>query len=443
MSEKKNGKRYVSIVGSVVSGRSGNGWFGRYTGSDSVMAELGSSGDIEVYINSPGGSVFAGFEILNALNSAVGAGRNVTIYVSAMAASIASYITSGVKGAKIYMADNAKLMFHAPWTYTMGSKTQLQDTADLLGKMEDDIINAIVSRGAKADPEWFAAGRVKWFSAKEAIAAKLADEIANPPQELIAHVSKTDTAESSSRDDAWNKAKAKHDSDKLSERDLFAASSSFEGYIQALARERYGETCEVSVHADGTLRVAKEDGVAMLLKYTTDSLNIAAVEWDSAETLTEQESNMKTEAELKLEAEAKAKADSDAKAKQDAEDAEKAKVAADAKAKLEAEAKVKADADVKAKESILLAGMTEDMVAFAKQNYQPVRDEYIVAIKASKANEFADEELAKFDIATLAKMAKLSTKPSESDAVLQPDNSLIAPDLKAKGTGGSLPPPEM
>ena len=89
------------------------------------------------------------------------------------------------------------------------------------------------------------------------------------------------------------------------------------------------------------------------------------------------------------------------------------------------------------------AGMTEDMIVFAKANYQAARNEYISTIKAAKTCEFTDEELAKFDIATLAKMAKLPSKLSEKDTALKADNSLIAPDHKAKGTGGSLPPPEM
>ena len=78
-------------------------------GSESVLSQIGDSGDIDIYVNSQGGSVFAGFEIVNALNAAVTQGRAVTFYVSALAASIASYITSGVKGARVVMSDNAKL----------------------------------------------------------------------------------------------------------------------------------------------------------------------------------------------------------------------------------------------------------------------------------------------------------------------------------------------
>ena len=139
MTKTQNGKsgstRKVLIVGTVVNGRSGySGWYGRCAGSESVIEEIGSEGDIDVYINSPGGSVFAGFEMVNAFNAARDAGREVTIYVSAMAASIASYIACGVKGAKVYMSSNAKMMFHAPWTFVLGSKDELRDTSNLLEK---------------------------------------------------------------------------------------------------------------------------------------------------------------------------------------------------------------------------------------------------------------------------------------------------------------------
>ena len=428
---KTDGKRRVAIIGSVVSGRSGDGWYGeRFTGSATVMQEIGSAGDIDVYINSPGGSVFAGFEILNALNAAIAAGRTVNIYVSAMAASIASYISSGVLGAKVHMADNAKLMFHAPWTGVQGSKSQLRDTADLLEKMEDDIMKAIVSRGAKEDREWLAAGRAKWLSSKEAVEAKLADDIANPPQDLIDYVVKTVTP--TYRDVEWDRTNAKAEGKstlKLSECDRFAAASSFEGYLQSLVTERFGEGAFASDFVPGEFRATKNDGVSALLKYKADSLNIVAIDWESASFEIKQENVMTAEEKAKAEQKAKEEADAKAKADADALIAQKAKEEADAKAKADAAAK-------------LVADMTPDMVAFAKKNYQIARDEHIGVLKAAGCL-FTDEELAKFDIETLAKMAKLTAKAqTEKTSAATTDQSLITTKPTATGTGGSLPPPE-
>ena len=468
---KTGGKRHVVIVGSIVSGRSGD-WFGRVTGTETVMKAIGTSGDIDVYINSPGGSVFAGFEILNALNAATSTGRAVTIYVSPMAASMASYITSGVMGAKVYMAANAKLMFHAPWTGVQGSKSQLLDTANLLGKMEVDIQTAIESRGAKCETEWFAAGRATWFSAKEAIAAKLADGIANPPPELLAVVTSPEALGYSMRDGEWDMSEEGDAAGgkprrKISPADLYAASASFEGYLLTACEEHFpGETIEISDVAEGHFRMTKSDGSVALLNYRADSLNIVAIDWDSTGPESKLENTMKTAEQIKAEAEALAAAE--AKAKADAEAAAKAesdaKAAAEAKAKAEAdavEAKAKADAEAAAKaesdakaaaeakakaeadaKNVLPAGLTADMIAFAKKNYQAVRDEHIVAIKACKENTFSDAELGEFSIEMLAKMAKLSAKPAAEGQIPGVDNSLTAPSKVSKGTGGTLPPPE-
>ena len=421
--QKQNGKRFVAIVGSVVSGRSGDGWSGRYTGSDTVIKAIGASGDVDVYINSPGGSVFAGFAIINAFNAATAAGRSVTIYISAMAASIASYISSGVTGAKVYVSPNSKLMFHAPWTYAEGSRTQLTDTAELLAKMEDDIVAAVESRGAKADREWFAAGRAKWFSAKEAIEAKLADGIANAPSDLLAYVTSDAALGYTMRESAKFA-----DMSRLDAEDRCAATASFEGALKQLCGDRFGDDVEVSEVGNWTFKAVKKDGSAMLLKYRSDAANIVAIDWDSAKSEPEQENDMSKQQDL--EAEQKAKADADAKAKEEA----------DAKAKADADAKAKEEAE--AKKLSVPAGMTADMIAFAAKNYKAVRDGHVAAIKACKTNLFTDADLEGCDIEFLAKMTALIQKPDEK-APGRVDNSLIAPAKVAKGTGGTLPPPEL
>jgi hypothetical protein len=81
------------------------------------------------------------------------------------------------------------------------------------------------------------------------------------------------------------------------------------------------------------------------------------------------------------------------------------------------------------------------MVAFARKNYKIARDEHIAVIKAAPDCAFTDAELDAFPIETLAKMAKLAKKPATT-AKSAIDNSLIDPAKTAKGTGGTLPPPE-
>lgn len=86
--------------------------------------------------------------------------------------------------------------------------------------------------------------------------------------------------------------------------------------------------------------------------------------------------------------------------------------------------------------------MTEDMLAFATANYKVVRDGHVATIKGCKTNLFSDEDLDKCSIDFLSKIAALIAKPEDKTAG-KVDNSLIAPAPVAKGTGGTLPPPEL
>jgi len=420
--KKNDGRKRIAIVGGIVSGKSYNGWFGRYTGSETVLSQIGDSGDIDIYVNSQGGSVFAGFEIVNALNAAVAQGRAVTFYVSALAASIASYITSGVKGAKVVMSNNAKLMFHAPWVCTCGSKDQLKDAADLLGKMEDDIVSAVEARGAKAEPEWFAAGRMKWFSAKEAVKNKLADEIDNPPSDLISYLT-----EEYKSGGSYTSLYSDSSSDKpgytagKTELERFAAQTELKSYIASLCAEHFDDIQAVEVERDN-IRLAHKDGSFSLLNYENDPLNIVNVNWESARKETQKENDMSKQADPNAGQEAPKVPIAEPNAGQEAPKVPTA----------EPNAVVK---------TVLPSGMTEDMILFAAENYAETKNKYIAAIKAVKTNSFTDEELDSFPMKTLAKMAKLAVEPQKETVAPKTDSSLIAlPASVAKGNG-SLPPP--
>ena len=265
------GTKMVGIVGAVTSGKSYDSfWCGKCTGSETVLNEIAGKEDIMVYINSQGGSVFAGFEILNGLKAAVTSGRKVDIYVSAMAASIASYIAIGVKGATVHVAENSKLMFHAPWGVAIGSKDEFRDYADLLEKMEEDLKAAVVSRGATPEDEWFAAGRMKWFSSKECIEKNLVDKIAEPPSDLIEAVTSS-ASYSNEWDDSMNRSEQSSSDNMFSKKNMFnvAAKIEFNGYIFSLCKEHYGEDKveHVSNVEKDTFELTFKDGSKSLLNY--------------------------------------------------------------------------------------------------------------------------------------------------------------------------------
>jgi ATP-dependent protease ClpP protease subunit len=135
---------------------------------------------LEIYINSPGGSVFAGNEMINAARDwKAAAKQDVTITVGALAASMAAAFSVSV-GDRLRAHSNAKMMFHGAWTITLGGKEAHEDTADLLNKINADIMTKLIDR-YEIDPDlvatWFAEGREGWLTAKQMKEYGIAAEI--------------------------------------------------------------------------------------------------------------------------------------------------------------------------------------------------------------------------------------------------------------------------
>ena len=92
--------------------------------------------NLNIYINSGGGSVFAGMAIYNMLKRHEGF---KTVYVDGLAASIASVIA--LAGDKVIIPANAYFMIHKPWTSGYGNANDFREIADMLDKVEEGILN--------------------------------------------------------------------------------------------------------------------------------------------------------------------------------------------------------------------------------------------------------------------------------------------------------------
>src|SRR5690625_3735824 len=106
---------------------------------DDVLAALESVEGLEelnIYINSPGGSVFAGQAIYNML-SRNKAKKNV--YIDGVAASMASVIA--MVGDNIYIPSNAYLMIHKPLTIAIGNASDFRKLAEDLDVIEQGLTN--------------------------------------------------------------------------------------------------------------------------------------------------------------------------------------------------------------------------------------------------------------------------------------------------------------
>jgi len=100
--------------------------------------------DILVLINSPGGNVFDGIAIFNALKP-----LNVNIEISGQASSIASVIA--MSGKEIAINDNSFMFIHNPWSFAIGDSDYMQKVKDMLDELKAVIIKAYADK-TKKDP---------------------------------------------------------------------------------------------------------------------------------------------------------------------------------------------------------------------------------------------------------------------------------------------------
>ena len=159
------------------------GWDGTKA-IDVAQALAGMSGPIALHINSPGGVIFEGAAIYNAIQRYTGG--PVTAYIDGYAASAASFIalaaspydaSADVGGVRI--ADNAVMMIHDGMGIAIGTADDMRDVADLLDMLSDTIAGIYAKRAGGTAQDWRDQMREgdTWYNAQEAKAAGLADLI--------------------------------------------------------------------------------------------------------------------------------------------------------------------------------------------------------------------------------------------------------------------------
>ena len=122
--------------------------------------------DLNIYVNSGGGSVFAGLAIYNMLLRHKG---KKTVYVDGIAASIASVIA--LAGDEIIIPSNAFMMIHKPTLSCSGNADDLRKTAEDLDAVETGIINiykAHLAEGANIETVKELVAAETWLNGEEA-----------------------------------------------------------------------------------------------------------------------------------------------------------------------------------------------------------------------------------------------------------------------------------
>ncbi|MGG3425789.1 head maturation protease, ClpP-related [Bacillus licheniformis] len=148
---------------------------------------LGEVSALNIYINSPGGSVFEGNSIYNIIKRHK---AHVNVYVDGLAASIASVIA--MSGDAIFMPANAMMMIHNPIITVNGNAEELRKWADDMDRIRESLIEAYLEKaGGKLDRDRLIElmDAETWLSAQECLDLGLCDSVEAPS----AAVAKVDT----------------------------------------------------------------------------------------------------------------------------------------------------------------------------------------------------------------------------------------------------------
>ena len=132
-----------------------------------------TAGTINLRINSPGGDVFDGITIYNALKSH---SAKVHVQVDGLAASIASIIA--MSGDSINMAKNSFLMVHFAWALTAGNAEELRKLAGTLDKIDGTLVKTYQERTGDSEQDirnMMAAET--WLTADEALGKGFCDTV--------------------------------------------------------------------------------------------------------------------------------------------------------------------------------------------------------------------------------------------------------------------------
>lgn len=130
-------------------------------------------GDVTVWINSPGGNVFAAAEIYTMLKDYKG---SITVKIDAIAASAASVVA--MAGDTVQMSPVAMLMIHDPSTVAMGNTKDMEKAIEVLNEVKESIINAYAAKSGLTHARIAnLMSNETWMNAKKAVELGFADEI--------------------------------------------------------------------------------------------------------------------------------------------------------------------------------------------------------------------------------------------------------------------------
>ncbi|MFZ9031019.1 MAG: ClpP family protease [Robiginitalea sp.] len=139
------------------------------------LASTDSSKDIQIYINSPGGSVYAGLGIYDTMQFIK---PDVATICTGIAASMAAVLLCAGEKGKRSGLKHSRVMIHQPMSGARGQASDIEIAAQEVLKLRDELYEIIGSHtGQKFDKIYQDSDRDYWMKAKEALDYGMIDEI--------------------------------------------------------------------------------------------------------------------------------------------------------------------------------------------------------------------------------------------------------------------------
>ena len=173
--ETESEQRILTLNGTIAE----ESWFDDDITPQLFREELNAgSGDITVWINSPGGDCVAAAQIYNMLMDYRG---SVTVKIDGIAASAASVIA--MAGTRVLVSPVSMLMIHNPATMAMGDAAEMQKAIAMLDEVKESIINAYeIKTGMSRAKLSHLMDAETWMDAHTAVDMGFADEIMTRPE---------------------------------------------------------------------------------------------------------------------------------------------------------------------------------------------------------------------------------------------------------------------
>ena len=168
---RNEGEKRVLLLDGEISDET---WWGDEVTPQMFRAELNAAeGDIDLWINSPGGDCYAAAQIYNMLKEYPG---EVTVKIDGIAASAASVVA--MAGSTVEISPLGMLMIHNPMTISIGDTHEMERTITFLAEIKESIINAyeIKTKLSRAKISQLMDAET-WMNAKKAVELGFADSV--------------------------------------------------------------------------------------------------------------------------------------------------------------------------------------------------------------------------------------------------------------------------